>query len=132
MPAPQRISLKAAGAERLKNARHSLFVRRMLIERGLVKSSDLNRESLSFVTAGAQAEAFSRIEHLLLDDEMAVFKRAQNSTHLNKPKHASGKDYRVATGFEAVIGMLHYLGREARLLKILEEGYKETENDTED
>ena len=109
----------------LGDARHSLFVRRMLIERGLVKSSDLNRESLSFVTAGAQAEAFSRIERLLLDDEMAVFKRAQNSTHLNKPKHASGKDYRVATGFEAVIGMLEWIGDTERLDMLLEAAHKE-------
>ena len=108
----------------LGDARHSLFVRRMLIERGLVKSSDLNRESLRFVTAGAQAEAFSRIEHLLLDDEMAVFKRAQNSTHLNKPKHASGKDYRVATGFEAVIGMLEWIGDTERLDMLLEAAHK--------
>ena len=109
----------------LGDARHSLFVRRMLIERGLVKSSDLNRESLSFVTAGAQAEAFCRIERLLLDDEMAVFKRAQNSTHLNKPKHASGKDYRVATGFEAVIGMLEWIGDTERLDMLLEAAHKE-------
>lgn len=122
----------------LGDSRHSLFIRRMLIERGLVKAADLNRESLRFVTAGAQAEAFFRIEHLLLDDERAVFKRAQNSTHLNKPKHASGKDYRVATGFEAVIGMLEWIGDTERLNMLLSAAHNEDnkilgdkENDSE-
>ena len=123
----------------LGDARHSLYVRRMLIERGLTKSADLNRESLMFVTAEAQAKAFEKIEGLLLEDELAVFKRAQNSTHLNKPKHASGRDYRMATGFEAVIGMLEWLGDSQRIEMLLSAAYKEDnktsgdiKNDSED
>ena len=103
----------------LGDSRHSLYVRRMLIERGLTKSGDLNREALSYVTAQAQAKAYERIADLLLPDEQGVFRRAQNSTHLNKPKRASGKDYRTATGFEAVIGMLSYLGDEERIEELL-------------
>ena len=109
----------------LGDARHSLYVRRMLIERGLAKSADLNRESLMYVTAEAQARAYERIEGLLLEDELAVFKRAQNSTHLNKPKHASGKDYRMATGFEAVIGMLEWIGDSERIEMLLRTAYEE-------
>lgn len=109
----------------LGDARHSLYVRRMLIERGLAKSADLNREALMYVTAGAQARAYERIEGLLLEDELAVFKRAQNSTHLNKPKHASGKDYRMATGFEAVIGMLEWIGDSERIEMLLLAAYEE-------
>lgn len=116
----------------LGDSRHSLFVRRMLIERGLVKSADLNRASLEFVTAQAQAAAFSKIEHLLLDDERAVFRRAQNSTHLNKPRHASGKDYRVATGFEAVVGMLEWIGDGERLEMLLSAAYNDDDKKTGD
>ena len=68
----------------LGDSRQSLFVRRLLIERGLTQAADLNREALKYVTAEAQANACRKIEDLLLDDERAVFKRAQNSTHLNK------------------------------------------------
>ena len=118
----------------LGDARHSLYVRRMLIERGLTKSADLNREALFYVTAEAQARMYKRIEELLLPDELAVFKRAQNSTHLNKPRHASGADYRAASGFEAVIGMLHYIGDESRLKELLDIAHSERidGNDTED
>lgn len=103
----------------LGDARHSLFIRRMLVGRGLTKAADLNREALSYVTAEAQAEAYRKIEGMLLEDELAVFKRAQNSTHLNKPKHASQKDYRLASGFEAVIGMLEWIGDTERLEELL-------------
>ena len=116
----------------LGDSRHSLYIRRMLVERGLTKSADLNREALGYVTAEAQAEAYERISGLLLDDERAVFKRAQNSTHLNKPKHASGKDYRTATGFEAVIGMLEWIGDSERLTMLLDTAYKNDNNNTGD
>ena len=113
------------------DARHSLYVRRMLVERGMSKPGDLNREALAFVTAKAQAQTFEKIEPLLLDDEREMFRRASNSTHLNKPKSASGKDYRVATGFEAVIGMLEWLGDTERLEELLKTAHGGYENDKE-
>ena len=108
----------------LGDAVHSLFVRRMLVERGMSKPGDLNREALAFVTAKSQALMFLRIEPLLLDDEREMFRRASNSTHLNKPKSASGKDYRVATGFEAVLGMLEWIGDKERLLQLLKTAHE--------
>ena len=117
------------------DARHSLYVRTMLVKTGISKSGELNEKSLAYVTAEAQARAYSKIEELLLEDEKEVFRRAYNSTHLNKPKRASGKDYRTATGFEAVIGMLCYIGDEERINALLFEAYREnggTERDTED
>ena len=109
----------------LGDARHSLFVRRMLVERGLCKSGELNDASLKYVTAEAQAKMMRRIESLLLDDELDVYRRASNSSHLNRPKRASGADYRAATGFEAVIGMLEWIGDEERLEMLLSEAHKE-------
>ena len=107
------------------DACHSLFVRRMLVERGICKSGDLNEASLRYVTAEAQAAMMRRIEPLLLDDERDVYRRAANSGHLNKPKRASAADYRAATGFEAVIGMLEWIGDNERLELLLNEAHKE-------
>ena len=103
----------------LGDARHALYVRRMLVERGICKSGELNSASLSYVTAEAQAAMMRKIEPLLLDDERDLFSRAQNSGHLNTPKHASSADYRAATGFEAVIGMLEWIGDNERLEMLL-------------
>jgi ribonuclease-3 family protein len=116
------------------DARHSLFIRTMLVRGGLCKSGELNEQSLKYVTAEAQAKAFARIESMLGEDERDVFRRAYNSTHLNKPKRASGKDYRTATGFEAVIGMLSYIGDEERIEELLTAAHQsegDQENDTE-
>ena len=116
----------------LGDARHALYVRRMLVSRGLTKSADLNREALKYVTAEAQARMYEKIADLLTEEESDVFRRASNSTHLNKPKHASGRDYRFATGFEAVVGMLEWLGESERLEFLLNKSHAEdNENDTE-
>ena len=109
----------------LGDSRHSLFVRRMLIERGMTKSGALNRAALQYVTAQAQAKMYRKIEELLTESERDVFRRASNSTHLNRPKHANGADYRYATGFEAVIGMLEWLGDTERLEYLLEISHSE-------
>ena len=115
----------------LGDARHSLFVREALVRRGLTKSGDLNREAQRYVTAEAQAKMYRRIEPMLTEDERDTFRRAANSSHLNRPKHASLTEYRYATGFEAVLGMLYYIGDEERLLEIMTEAHKEIDNDTE-
>lgn len=109
----------------LGDARHAVYVRRMLVDRGICKSGELNEASLKYVTAEAQAEMMRRIEPLLLDDERDVYKRAANSGHLNKPKRASAADYRAATGFEAIIGMLEWIGDTERLEMLLRAAHEE-------
>ena len=109
----------------LGDARHGLYVRRMLVKKGICKAGELNAASLSYVTAEAQAKMMRKIEPLLLDDERDLYKRAANSGHLNRPKHASAADYRAATGFEAVIGMLEWIGDTERLNLLLSEAHRE-------
>ena len=104
----------------LGDAVHSLYVRRMLVEQGHCKSGDLNVEAQRYVTAEAQANMLRAIEGELLEDERDVYRRAANSGHLNRPKHSSAADYRAATGFEAVIGMLEWIGDEERLIYLLD------------
>ena len=110
----------------LGDARHALYVRRMLVGRGISKSGELNEASLNYVTAESQARMFGRIKDMLLEDEADVFRRAYNSGHLNKPKKQSASDYRTATGFEAVIGMLEWIGDAERLEMLLDEAHRES------
>lgn len=117
----------------LGDAVHSLYIRRMLVERGVCKSGELNRLSQMYVTAAAQAKMLLGIQSELGSDELDVVRRAQNSTHLNRPKHARLSEYRLATGFEALLGMLEWLGDKERIKYLLEIANTEIkENDTED
>ena len=116
----------------LGDARHAMYVRRMLVERGMSKSGELNEASLEYVTAEAQAAMMREIEPMLLDDEREVYKRAANSGHLNKPKRAKAADYRAATGFEAVVGMLEWIGDYERLRLLLDAAHKKIQKDGKD
>ena len=111
----------------LGDACHALYVRRMLVFSGIPKSGELNERAKKYVTAAAQAEMMLKIKGELLPDEIEVCKRAENSTHLNKPKHAKLSEYRLATGFEAVLGMLEWLGDRERLDYLLKVAHMEIE-----
>ena len=103
----------------LGDAVHSLYVRRLVLECGHTKSADLHAEGQKYVTASAQAAAFDRIYDHLTEEERAVARRAHNSRHLQRPKHMTVGDYRKATAFEALLGMLCYRGDEARIAELM-------------
>ena len=120
----------------LGDAAHSLYIRQMLVARGIAKSGELNDAARPYVSAEGQAEQAKRLLPHLTEEERDLYRRAHNSGHLNRPKHASGADYRAATGLEAVIGMLTYTGANERLsmlMKIATEEINtgENTNDTE-
>ena len=99
----------------LGDAVHSHYVRETLVRRGISHSKDLNAAALRYVTATAQERAYRAIAGDLSEEEADVYRRAFNSPHINRPKNISGETYRTATGFEAVLGLLDYLGEHDRL-----------------
>ena len=104
----------------------------MLVARGISKSGELNRLARLYVNAAAQAKMMEKIECELYEDERDVCRRAQNSSHLNKPKHAGLREYRLATAFEALVGMLECLGDYERIDFLLKTAHMEIrENDSE-
>lgn len=110
----------------LGDAVHSRYIREMLVREGHSHAKDLNRLAQEYVTAEAQAAAWERIASHITEEEEGVFRRAANSTHLNRPRHTAGKTYRVASGFEAVLGMLAYVGDEGRIETLLALAYPKT------
>ena len=90
----------------LGDAVYSLYVRQALVRAGISHAGELNRLSLLFVTAERQAERAERLLPLLSEEEAGVFRRAFNHKGLPRRAHATHKEYRLATGFEAVLGAL--------------------------
>jgi ribonuclease-3 family protein len=78
----------------------------------------LHVKVVSFVKAHAQSEIMKKIEENLNDEEMAIFKRGRNAKS-GVPKNADVQEYRMATGFEAVIGYLYITEQTTRLNQIL-------------
>lgn len=106
------------------DAVHGLDIRRRAVAQGLCKSGALHAFSTRLVNAAAQASMLEALRDALTEDEAELCRRAANSKHLQHPKHATDADYRQATAFEALLGMLSYLGREDRLQQILDLSYE--------
>lgn len=101
-----------------------LKVRELLVHRGISGSGDLNRESLAFVKARAQAAAMHKIAELLTDEESAIYKRGRNMSGGNVPKSATMSEYRTATGMEVLFGYLHLTGQDARADELFRTAYE--------
>lgn len=86
---------------------YEIMVRRMLVAKANRPVNDLHRESVKLVSAKAQTEAFGKIEPLLSEKELLVFKRGRNAKTGHVPKSASSGEYHCATGLEALFGYLY-------------------------
>ena len=100
-----------------------LKVRELLVNRGISGSGNLNRESLTFVKATAQAKAMQNILPMLSEEENAVYKRGRNMSGGNVPKSATMSEYRSATGMEALFGYLHLTGNNERIEELFTAAY---------
>ena len=96
---------------------YDLYVRSHLVEKG-GRVGKMHRQAIKLVCAHAQAEALSRIQDELTEEEANVVRRARN-VHQSPPKNADPADYQKATGLEALIGYLYASGREERLSELL-------------
>ena len=77
----------------------------------------LHREAVGYVRAGAQAQALSMIQDTLTEEEADILRRGRNAQG-NAPKNVDVQTYRLATGFEALVGYLYLTGREERLMEL--------------
>ena len=106
------------GLAHVGDAVYDLLVRCMLVSQGHTAVSDLHRQTVSYVKAQAQAAAARKIQDLLTEEELAVYKRGRNA-HVNTvPQHAQVGDYHAATGLETLFGWLYLQGREERILEL--------------
>lgn len=71
------------------------------------------------VSAKSQSIFIKKIINELTEDESYIFKRARNTKVNTVAKNSSVYDYKMATGFEAVLGYLYLTGNYDRLSYIL-------------
>lgn len=103
---------------------YELLVRETLVCNANRPVNDLHRESVQFVSAKAQTEAYHKIRDMLTEEEYAVYKRGRNAKVGHNPKSATQSEYHTATGLEALFGYLYIMESTERikeLFKIIHE-----------
>lgn len=111
------------------DAVYEVFVRTHLVEANQnMCVHKLHVRAISFVKAGAQSNIMKDLISELYEDEMRVFKRGRNAKSATIPKNANVQDYRMATGFEAVIGYLYLKDDKERLNYLMKLILKNKEN----
>lgn len=101
---------------------YEMLVRESLICDANRPVNDLHKESVKYVSAKAQTIAFDKIESVLTEEEMAIYKRGRNAKVGHNPKSASQGEYHIATGVEAMFGYLYLteqIDRIKELFKII-------------
>lgn len=104
------------------DAVYELVIRSLIVEKGNAPVNKLHKKSSMLVKASAQAEIIKSIEAELDEEELQIFRRGRNAKSYTSAKNASVIDYRMATGFEALIGYLYLTGRQERLLMLVRSG----------
>lgn len=99
---------------------YEMLVREKLIIEANRPVNELHKESVKFVCAKSQTQAFKKIEEHLSEEELAVFKRGRNAKTGHLPKSASVGEYHCATGVEALFGYLYLQGKNERIKELFE------------
>ena len=97
---------------------YELYVRSRIVGQTNTSANKLHKLCVGFVKAKAQAEASKVIMDNLTEDELWVFKRGRNAKSPSVPKNADVNDYRLATGFESLIGYLYLEGQDERIVEL--------------
>ena len=97
---------------------YELFVRSRIVGNTNAPAGKLHKMCVEYVKAKAQAEASKAMMDTLSEDELWAFKRGRNAKSPTVPKNADVTDYRLATGFEALIGYLYLEGKEERIVEL--------------
>lgn len=101
---------------------YDLVIRTLVVRHGNCQPNKLHRRTSSLVKAAAQSDMIDRIMEKLTEEELAVYKRGRNAKSYTMAKNATMKDYRKATGFEALMGYLYLEGKTERMVRLIKEG----------
>lgn len=111
------------------DAVYDMVIRTRLVTVANTQVNKLHKRASKLVNAAAQAAMVTALLEELTEEELQIYKRGRNAQAVTKAKNASMKDYRTATGFEALIGYLYLNQETERMLYLIEQGLRQVEND---
>lgn len=104
------------------DAVYEIMIRTKVVNGGNVQVNKLHKMSASLVKAETQAKIILALQEELTEEEISIYKRGRNAKSFSMAKNASMKDYRMATGFEALVGYLYLTERLDRLAELVSHG----------
>ena len=99
-----------------------IIIRTMIVSKANQQVNKYHKKASSYVKAESQAKMIIKLEPYLTEEEEAVYKRGRNAKSYTSAKNASIIDYRMATGFEALVGYLYLKNDWKRLMELLHIG----------
>ena len=78
-----------------------------------------HRETVRYVNASAQADIVGLMGDILTESEREIIRKGRNVKTGRPPRNADVGDYRLATGWEALIGYLYLSGEMERLQHLI-------------
>ncbi|WP_297636347.1 ribonuclease III domain-containing protein [uncultured Clostridium sp.] len=95
---------------------YEIFIRNYILSNNTsLLANKLHREAIKYVKAKSQSDIMHEIEEELTEEELYIYKRGRNAKSATVPKNADVRDYRMATGFEALVGYLYLINNTERL-----------------
>lgn len=101
------------------DAIYEVYIRKYIILNNQLRIKDINAKCIRYVKATSQADIINNIFDELNEEEKRIVKRGRNSTSNTIPKNTQLIDYKMATGFETLIGYLYLTGNTKRLENII-------------
>lgn len=98
------------------DAVYEVFIRNYILSTNdQLSANKIHRKAIGYVKAQSQSRIIHELEEELSEEELYVYKRGRNTKSATVPKNADVRDYRMATGFEALVGYLYLTGSKERL-----------------
>lgn len=116
----------------LGDAVYELIIRSKVMNQGNMQVNKMHKKSAGLVKAQSQAALMRLLEPELTEEERAVFKRGRNAKSMTAARHATIIDYRMATGFEALVGYLYLSERFERLMELVSRGLEQSKREAAD
>ena len=107
------------------DAVYEILVRTRVVSHGSMQVNKMHKKSASLVKAETQANLAKLLMDDLTPEESAVYRRGRNARSATMAKHATMIDYRMATGFEALMGYLYLTEQFDRMAELLGKGLEQ-------
>ncbi len=104
-----------------------LVVRTAVIDLGNGRVKDFDRMASGISRASSQAKIARTLMDELTDEERMIYRHGRNAKSATTPKNATVAEYRMATGFEALVGYLYLCHKMDRALELIKKGMEKTE-----